>query len=541
MKSKLEQYKEELADLMETKNSPDTPKDIKDAIAPAIEKVKAMIMREMIKAEESKPSPKPTKSVAKVEKKAPVAKKSPAAKKSGTALERCKEILAKYRDKKKTDAKRVEKRRKSGKPAELTPSETINKAAKSVKAKVVEMDKGLKVSEETAIINGVISSVVSAMAGIKDNHRKKMFIAKIIEGLRKLEKGVSLKRAEDGMYLHNIEGSEVQDDVSEMLRFNIVEVRHHADEIMEALKSGAEVEAWVLSRSDRAKTDMSDIAHYLDSSLKANTMASGGYMADGGMAEGYHQMPDGSTMANSAHMADGGMMAKGGKLKVDGDDFSFLLELSDKELSKRLDLVRMQQAINSNQYFEAREKGNSTSKIEEGGKQLQNQETAIIQARIMKKMEGGGYMAKGGDTEEGVDLFQDYKKIPKNVQMVLDKYEEDFEDGNYKGLALALKELEKIGYTFEYYLDGVAYDLRKIGQKGKSEYMADGGEMAKGGRLLSAINRDRAYKSQQEWEIDYKRKGRPKNPKYKTSYEMGGQAPVKKYPMLSNMKTDLIN
>lgn len=104
---------------------------------------------------------------------------------------------------------------------------------------------------------------------------------------------------------------------------------------------------------------------------------------------------------------DGGEMAKGGKLKVGGDDFSFLLELSDKELSKRLDLVRKQQAINSNQYFEAKEKGNSTSNIEESGKRLQNQETAIIQART-KKMADGGMMAKGGKThEQGYDDRED--------------------------------------------------------------------------------------------------------------------------------------
>ena len=28
----------------------------------------------------------------------------------------------------------------------------------------------------------------------------------------------------------------------------------------------------------------------------------------------------------------------------------------------------------------------------------------------------------------------------------------------------------KVGYTFDYDLDGQAYDLRKIGQKGKSQF-----------------------------------------------------------------------
>jgi hypothetical protein len=42
-------------------------------------------------------------------------------------------------------------------------------------------------------------------------------------------------------------------------------------------------------------------------------------------------------------------------------------------------------------------------------------------------------------------------------------------DGDYKELQKALTQLKKIGYTFEYDLDGQAYDLRPIGTKGKSE------------------------------------------------------------------------
>jgi hypothetical protein len=90
-------------------------------------------------------------------------------------------------------------------------------------------------------------------------------------------------------------------------------------------------------------------------------------------------------------------------------------------------------------------------------------------------------MANGGATEEGVDLFEDYDNIPTNVQEVLDKYSDAFEDGDYRKLEKANNELKKIGYTFEYGLDGEAYDLRKIGQKGKmdeDEY-ANGGEVSK--------------------------------------------------------------
>ena len=89
-----------------------------------------------------------------------------------------------------------------------------------------------------------------------------------------------------------------------------------------------------------------------------------------------------------------------------------------------------------------------------------------------------GIFAEGGETEdEGVDLFEDYDDIPANVQKILQKY--DFEEGDYRILEKAKKDVEKVGYTFEYSLDGTAYDLRKIGQKGKSEdEYADGGETA---------------------------------------------------------------
>lgn len=77
--------------------------------------------------------------------------------------------------------------------------------------------------------------------------------------------------------------------------------------------------------------------------------------------------------------------------------------------------------------------------------------------------------ANGGTTdEEYIDYLEDYDLAPVKVQKILNKYQ-NFIDGDYIQLEKAKKELEKIGYTFEYYLDGVPYDLRPIGTKGKSE------------------------------------------------------------------------
>lgn len=91
-----------------------------------------------------------------------------------------------------------------------------------------------------------------------------------------------------------------------------------------------------------------------------------------------------------------------------------------------------------------------------------------------KRYAKGGYMADGGEME-GVDLFEDYEDQPQEVSAILSKYE--LEDNDYDVLEELLAELKEIGYTFEYGLDGEPYDLRKIGQKGKSEFYAKGGEM----------------------------------------------------------------
>jgi hypothetical protein len=87
-----------------------------------------------------------------------------------------------------------------------------------------------------------------------------------------------------------------------------------------------------------------------------------------------------------------------------------------------------------------------------------------------ERFEYGGEM----DDEEGVDLFEDYEDQPEEVSAILSKYEQ--EDNNYDTLNDLLAELNQIGYTFEFGLDAEPYDLRKIGQKGKSEFYAKGGQ-----------------------------------------------------------------
>lgn len=64
-----------------------------------------------------------------------------------------------------------------------------------------------------------------------------------------------------------------------------------------------------------------------------------------------------------------------------------------------------------------------------------------------------------------IDLFQDYKKQPENLKKICDKYAEKYANGemDYKDTEEFLKEVNKIGYTFDYGLDNEPFALRLIG------------------------------------------------------------------------------
>jgi hypothetical protein len=107
--------------------------------------------------------------------------------------------------------------------------------------------------------------------------------------------------------------------------------------------------------------------------------------------------------------------------------------------------------------------------------------------------------AEGGEVE-GVDLFEDYDDQPEEVQAILANYE--MEDNDYETLQNLKAELESIGYTMDFGLDAEPYDLRKIGQTGKSEFYAKGGEMADGGKLEEEISKIKSLGG--DWQSYYK-------------------------------------
>lgn len=244
-------------------------------------------------------------------------------KKSGnkSVLDDCKEILKKYKLKKANDAERIEERAKKGKPAVLTPSETIQKSAQAVKGKILDMkDKGISKSEVSKLSTGIIATVKSTLAGILDISEKHKFIKEIISELNKVNSSLP-KSAEHGGYMadggrttaainrdrafvyeqeweqeyHRKTagkryqkryelGGEMENENAESLMGKINELDHHLDEISKIVNEDTEIEPWVLTRAQRAATDLSDITHYLESeSKKGDTeMEYGGMFADGG-------------------------------------------------------------------------------------------------------------------------------------------------------------------------------------------------------------------------------------------------------------------
>ena len=62
------------------------------------------------------------------------------------------------------------------------------------------------------------------------------------------------------------------------------------------------------------------------------------------------------------------------------------------------------------------------------------------------------------------DLFETPELIPSEVQEILETFDED-KPNTYLELDRLVNELENIGYTFEYWLDGESYGLRPINIK----------------------------------------------------------------------------
>jgi len=61
---------------------------------------------------------------------------------------------------------------------------------------------------------------------------------------------------------------------------------------------------------------------------------------------------------------------------------------------------------------------------------------------------------------ETIDLFEDIESLPEDVYRTI-LYHSNYDNSYYEAEEL-LEKLEKLNYTFDYDLDAIPYNLRKI-------------------------------------------------------------------------------
>lgn len=71
--------------------------------------------------------------------------------------------------------------------------------------------------------------------------------------------------------------------------------------------------------------------------------------------------------------------------------------------------------------------------------------------------------------ENNNDLFENYDKQPQELKIICDKWLEILENEglSYEQVALFLKEVQAVGYTFEYDLSSEPFNLRLMTEKEK--------------------------------------------------------------------------
>jgi hypothetical protein len=189
MATNIELLKEDIATMQEVMDDSSTPQNVKDAMKqPLMEAKKQLAEMESDKGSEVVKGKMAVGKTGKLEK--PKAEKPKSEKKGLSALQKCQELLAKYTNEKKTAQERIDKRKASGKPAELTPAETIAKASKVVGNKIKdikESDKKLTKTEIQKIVSGIESTILNTISAIVEVEDRKDFIQELIEYLKNLD------------------------------------------------------------------------------------------------------------------------------------------------------------------------------------------------------------------------------------------------------------------------------------------------------------------------------------------------------------------
>lgn len=250
------------------------------------------------------------------------------------------------------------------------------------------------------------------------------------------------------------EGGSLAKENKEMLMNQAIELKHHADELIKVLEQSDYIEPWVVSKAERATTDLSDITHYLEGNSKK--MKWGGYMQDGGEVSEFNlEQFLNFIFPNVKEIMDSNNISIDKDFIVSKDMQiayvpHFMYEYEDEKVSEL--------AI---YYFDAQDKHIGHIEIDLEEKEIEV-EFPTWGLEDEDKYERGGYMENGGKVY--VDLFDERDEMPYKVEVIVDKYEDEYgEDIPYQSLLDMQRDVEKVGYTFDFGLDSIPYGLRPIG------------------------------------------------------------------------------
>jgi hypothetical protein len=181
-------------------------------------------------------------------------------------------------------------------------------------------------------------------------------------------------------------GGWVEGDGNKAMVLNQAEgFEHHAEEFETAVKKAKNIPAWVVAKSQRATTDLSDITHYLDGENEQQREEKEGeeYAKGGIVVTSIKDIPDLKQKIDAGKVTYRGLGM--GKL---ANDFYKIAKTTGYRIK-----------VDGKEYFITDEEFDSISRDENG-------KLKIRFDAPFRRFEKGGYMAKGG--EAGVDNHRIY-------------------------------------------------------------------------------------------------------------------------------------
>jgi hypothetical protein len=103
---------------------------------------------------------------------------------------------------------------------------------------------------------------------------------------------------------------------------------------------------------------------------------------------------------------------------------------------------------------------------------------AYLDARAKYDKKVQKVIKQSGGTSYVEDLFEVREYLPTEIEELLSKYDQGFQELDYEAIKKAKAVLEDHGYTFDYDFGGGVYNLRVVDDMDSMNYMADGGKTA---------------------------------------------------------------